>query len=79
MTKQLNDLFVDFLEFSPEEQLEKVAKIRHTRTIERPKAAVKRRKKEAVASDKKSIILKKLAASMSPEEIKALKESLKDA
>ena len=79
MTKQLDDLFDDFLEFSPDKQLEKVAKIRHTRTIERPKAAVKRRKKEAVASDKKSTTLKKLAASMSPEELQALKESLKDA
>jgi hypothetical protein len=42
MTKKLSDLFKDFLLISPDEQLLKIREIRHTRHIERPKAAIKR-------------------------------------
>jgi len=68
MPKQLKDLFNDFLEMSPEEQIEKVRQVRHTRTIERPKAAIKRQKKQLKKDDKGKSAIKALIKKMSPEE-----------
>lgn len=80
MSRQLKDLFKDFLEMSPTEQLAKVQQIRDTRTIERPKSAQKRKKKEAKKTEKSKIKVKSLVNSMTDEQkaelIRKLKEEL---
>lgn len=68
MSKQLKSLFEDFLLMSPEAQVEKIKQIRHTRTVERPKSAVKRQKKQAKKDDKAKSDIKSLLRGMSEEE-----------
>ena len=76
MTKQLGDLFKDFLSMTSEEQTDKIKQVRHTRTIERPKAAVKRQKKQTKKDDKSKTAIKALMASMTPEERLAFLDKL---
>ena len=78
MSKQLSDLFKDFLTFDPTEQVEKIRQIRHTRTIERPKSAIKRQKKAAKKSDKNKGSITGLAAGMTEEEKVALLKMLEE-
>lgn len=81
--KQLEDLFEHFSKMSPEAQLEKIRKIRHSRTIERPAAAVKRVKKERKAAkktgDSAAKAIAKLPADQKAALIKMLQEKLNGA
>lgn len=81
MTKQLKDLFQDFLLMTPVEQLAKVSEIRHSRTIDRPKTAIKKQKAQTKRDAKGKASVKTLAKKMTIEEkaemIAKLKESLK--
>lgn len=76
MAKQLESLFEDFLKTSPTEQLNKIAEIRHSRTIERPVAAKKRVKKEGKKKATNKSKVKTLLRDMSPEQQAALLEAL---
>jgi len=76
MTKQLSDLFDDFLSMPPDEQSEKIRSIRHARTIERPVAARKRQKKQISKDNKMKTSVKALLRGMSDEDKQALRDAI---
>lgn len=81
--KKLEDLFEHFSQMSPERQLEKIREVRHSRTIERPAAAVKRVKKERKAAKKTANSAQKAIDKLTPDQraklIAALQEKLNGA
>ena len=77
MAKQLRELFTDFLSMSTEDQIAKVREIRHTRTIERPVAAVKREKARVKTADKRKTSAKSLLSKLTPEQREILLAQLK--
>jgi hypothetical protein len=77
MAKQLKDLFKEFQDMNSDEQLAKIREIRHTRTIERPVAAVKREKARVKTADKRKTGAKALFDKLTPEQKATLLEQLK--
>lgn len=78
MTKQLKDLFVDFLDMTPDEQLAKVSEIRRSRTIERPKTAIKKQKAQRKRDAKSKTSVKNIAKKMTKAEKDAIIAQLKE-
>ena len=78
MAKQLADLFDDFLQKTPEDQVKKIEEIRVTRAIERPATVIKKQKKERVKVTKKKATAATIAKSMTDEDKLALLKMLED-
>lgn len=78
MTQQLEDLFKSFTDQTIEEQFAKIAKVRDTRSIERPAVAVKRRKKEAASGERKRDKAKQLLMNLSEDERVAMIKKIKE-
>ncbi|MCH7623819.1 MAG: hypothetical protein IIB46_07025 [Nitrospinae bacterium] len=78
MTKQLEDLFKSFTDMTIDEQFEKIAEVRDTRSIERPAVAKRRRKKESVVSEKKKDKVKQLLMNLSEDEREAMIRKLRE-
>lgn len=78
MTQQLKDLFKSFTSQTIEEQFASIAKVRDTRSIERPAVAIKRRKKESATSDRLKDKAKQLLMNLSEDEREAMIAKLKE-
>lgn len=78
MSKQLDSLFQDFLSMSDEDKLEKVRQVRRTRSIEKPKTALRKKKVAKKKSVKAGTSMERIAKGMSPEELAALIAQLEE-